>query len=81
LKVRPILFHEDYYLPIKDELEYMTQVAKSYSNNGLIDLPQSQAVVYFEACKTCLVNWEPWLEQGWEECSACNFFPSYFRME
>lgn len=79
-KVRQILFHEDYYLPIKDELEYMTEVAKSYEQGGLIDLPQSQGLVYYEMCRTCLVDWKQWPEQE-SDCSTCNFFPSYLRME
>ncbi len=31
-------------------------------------------------CRTCLVDWKNWDEEG-SECSTCNFMPSYLRME
>ena len=49
-----------------NEFEYMQLVAETYENGGLIDLPQTQGVIYYESCSKCLVSYEE-TEEG------CNF--------
>ena len=45
--------------------------AKSYEEGGLIDLPQSQGVIYTESCKTCLVD----NQYGVDALDGCSFCP------
>ena len=48
----------------------MENVADTYANKGMPDLPQIQGVIYFEACRSCLVDWEH--ERSYhDDCEFC----------
>ena len=58
----------------------MQKIAKNYTAGGVIDMPQSQGVVYYETCRTCLVDWEESMRYGSEECRWCHYLPSFVRL-
>jgi len=59
----------------------MDKAAGSFAEGGLIDLPQSQGVIYYEQCRSCLVDFKIAQRNGSEKCKFCYSLPSLVLIE
>lgn len=69
-EARDVYFHEPEHIEVTDELAYLQSRADTYENGGLIDMAQVQGLIYFESCRSCLVDHkaEPFIT---DECEFC----------